>query len=533
MSSNPNFLDINYLRLLFAEDNDGILSDGVLNNYKKLADFFPALVFVFDTNQKKLAYANKQFGTLLGYNEDDLNGIDYDWSKIIFKDDQEKFGEELQKCYDLKDEESYSYNNRLTHKEGKWLYFRTKGTVLRRSPEGKPEALLFVAEDITKQQMGSEELHRTKDLVSETEKMHRFGMYSYDVLNDKFTWSDGIYKLFDLNREANPAPTYDFFNQLIVPEDRQRMMDIKKNILPDTAEYENIFSIQTEKGDIKILLDIVKALRNEDGEIIKYIGSLRDITKERLYERELQKNIKDLYNSNKELEDFAYVASHDMQEPLRKITTFSTRLYDKFSTQLGPEGKTYLERMNTAASNMRMLIENLLEISRTSREDHHFGKIDLKKPIQAAINELELNIEENNVTIKLSDNLPEIEAVPSLMVQLFSNLLNNAIKFKSGALPLITIKSRMINKIERENLLLPERTFFEITVADNGIGFEQEFAERVFQIFQRLHGKAEYPGSGIGLSICKKIVDKHNGVIYAKSEIGRGTTFFIILPEKQ
>lgn len=528
MSSNPTLLDINYLRLLFA---DG--TDGVLNDYKRLADFFPALVFVFDANQKKLAYVNKQFNTLLGYDQEDLSGLDYDWNKIIFKDDKEKFQEELQKCYALKDEESYSYNNRLTHKEGKWLYFRMKGTVLRRDSEGKPEALLFIAEDITEQQMSSEELHRTKELISETEKMNRFGMYSYDAITDSFTWSDGVYKLFDVSRETNPSPNYDFFKQFIVPEDRQRMADIRKNILPDTSDYENVFSIQTEKGDIKILLDIVKVLRNEAGEVVKYIGSLRDITKERLYERELQKNIKDLYNSNKELEDFAYVASHDMQEPLRKITTFSTRLYDKFSTQLGDEGKTYLERMNVAANNMRILIENLLEISRTSREDHHFTKINLREAIQAAINELELKIEEHKVTIKILTEIPEIEAVPSLMAQLFSNLLNNAIKFRSKSLPVITVSARAINKTERENLFLPEKTFFEIAVTDNGIGFEQEFAERVFQIFQRLHGKAEYPGSGIGLSICKKIVDKHNGIIYAKSEIGRGTTFFVVLPEKQ
>lgn len=528
MSSNPSFLDLNYLRLLFSENNDALLKD-----YKKLADFFPALVFVLDAENNKLAYVNKQFSNLLGYNEEDLNGIDYEWNKIIFQSDKEKVEEDLKKCFELKDEESYCYNNRLTHKEGKWLYFRTKGTVLRRNADGKPKSLLFIAEDITEQHMSSEELHRTKELISETEKMHHFGMYSYDPITDVFSWSDGVYTLFDVNKEANPSPNYEFFKQFILLEDRPKMEDIRNNILPDTTEYENVFSIQTEKGEIKILLDIVKVLRNTENEIVKYIGSLRDITKESLYERELQKNIKDLNNSNKELEDFAYVASHDMQEPLRKITTFSTRLYDKFNQQLGEEGKNYLERMNVAANNMRILIENLLEISRTSREDHYFASTDINKVLQSAINELELSIEEHNVNITIPKKLPVIEAVPSLIQQLFSNLINNAIKFRSGGTPAIIIDSKKIHKNERESLLLPEKTFFEITVSDNGIGFEQEYAERVFQIFQRLHGKAEYPGSGIGLSICKKIVDKHNGVIYAKSEPGRGTTFFIILPEKQ
>jgi signal transduction histidine kinase len=182
---------------------------------------------------------------------------------------------------------------------------------------------------------------------------------------------------------------------------------------------------------------------------------------------------------------------------------------------------------------MRILIENLLEISRTSREDQPFKKTNLNKILTDSLNELELSIEENNVEIKVKESLPEIEAVPALMHQLFTNLLNNSIKFRSKRPPLITISARKIDKNRRQHLLLPEKDFYEIAVTDNGIGFEQEYAEKVFQIFQRLHGKAEYPGSGIGLSICKKIVDKHNGIIFAQSELNKGTTFYIILPEKQ
>lgn len=527
MSSDLISPDINYMQFLPGGNDNGS------EDYKKLIDFYPSLVIVFDANRKKLAYVNKQFFSLLGYTESDLADIDYDLDKIIFEEDKERFKEDLQKCYDLKDDESYSYNNRLTNKEGKWYYFRTKSTILRRQSDGKPEALLFIAEDITEQQLSAEELRRTKELVSETEQIHLFGMYSYDILTDTFAWSDGIYNLFDVSRETIPDPDYNFFKNFIVPEDLQHIDHVREHILSVSSEHEHTFGIQTEKGDIKILLDIVKVVRNENGKAIKYIGSLRDITKERLYERELQKTIKDLYSSNKELEDFAYVASHDMQEPLRKITTFSTRLFDKFSTELGGEGKMYLERMNVAANNMRMLIENLLEISRTSRGSHSFEVTNLNQSVQAAINELELSIEENKATINVADNLPQIEAVPSLMTQLFSNLLNNAIKFRSGSLPVVTVNARPVTKHEREKLLLPEKTFFEVSVSDNGIGFEQEYAEKVFQIFQRLHGKAEYPGSGIGLSICKKIVEKHNGIIYAKSKIDKGTTFFIVLPEKQ
>lgn len=529
MSDKPNTLDINYLRLVFEQ----LGTDAFLNNYKKLADIFPALVYVFDTNKKKVGYVNKQFNSLLGYTEDDLTDFNYDWSKIIFKDDIDKFNEELNKFYDLKDDESYSYDNRLNHKKGEWRYFRTNGTILRRSQDGKPEALLFVAQDITEQLNNSEELRKTRELITETEKMHKYGIYSYDVLTDTFIWSEGIYSLFGVKKDENPSPNYNFYRQFIISEDEGNVENMKHQLPPDIAEYENEYSIQTEKGEIKILLDIVKVVRGEDGEVVKYIGSLRDITKERLAERELERNIRDLATSNRELEEFAYVASHDMQEPLRKITTFSTRLKDKFSDQLGQEGKTYLERMSVAATNMRILIENLLEISRTARNEQPFITTDLNDILKIVKTDLELGIEEQQVTFNIMEPLPKLEIVPSLTVQLFNNLLNNAIKFRSSNNPIITISAREIEKSEREHWLLPEKVFYEIAVQDNGIGFEQEFEERVFQIFQRLHGKAEYPGSGIGLSICKKIVEKHSGIIYAKSEVGKGATFFIILPEKQ
>jgi PAS domain S-box-containing protein len=529
MTDNTKTLNANYLRLIFEQ----LGTDVFLNNYRKLADTFPEVVYVFDADKNKVGYVNKQFKTLLGYSDDDLINFDYDWNKIVFKDDVEKFQEELTKFSSLQDDESHTFENRLNSKAGDWRYFRTNGTVLRRNSDGKPEAILFVAQDISESLANTLELKKTKELVNETERMHKFGIYSYDVATETFNWSDGIYLLFDVDKEKHPSPNYEFYRQFILDEGNGILSSVNKHASKTDVEYENEYSIKTKNEQIKIVLDIVKVVRDDDGSVVKIFGSMRDITKERMAERELQRNIRDLATSNRELEEFAYVASHDMQEPLRKITTFSTRLKDKFSDQLGAEGKTYLERMNVAATNMRILIENLLEISRTARNEQPFEKTNIGDIIKLAMTDLELSIEEEQVNIVVKKPLPVVEAIPSLIVQLFNNLFNNAIKFNSNESPTITISSREIDKIEREHWLLPEKKFFEISVKDNGIGFEQEFGERVFQIFQRLHGKAEYPGSGIGLSICKKIVDKHNGVIYAKSEVQQGSTFYIILPEKR
>lgn len=252
------------------------------------------------------------------------------------------------------------------------------------------------------------------------------------------------------------------------------------------------------------------------------------------FQKILENKVKELDRSNKELEEFAYIASHDLQEPLRKITSFSERLKEKLPDNLEPEVMLYLNRMLAATDNMRMLIDNLLEFSRTSRSREPFVKLDLNTTLSDVKADLELKIEESGAKIH-SEQLPVIDAIPMQMRQLFTNLFTNAIKFKKiDQPPVIRISCRTLTEAEIEDFhLTPETTYYRILVHDEGIGFEQEFGERIFQIFQRLHGKSEYPGSGIGLAICKKIAENHCGRIYAESELGKGASFVIVLPESQ
>jgi light-regulated signal transduction histidine kinase (bacteriophytochrome) len=252
------------------------------------------------------------------------------------------------------------------------------------------------------------------------------------------------------------------------------------------------------------------------------------------FQKILENKVKELDRSNKELEEFAYIASHDLQEPLRKITSFSERLKEKLPANLEPDVQLYLNRMLAATDNMRTLIDNLLEFSRTSRISEPFARVDLNNVISEVKADLELKIEETNTKIE-SVVLPVVHAIPMQMRQLFTNLFTNAIKFKrANTNPEIHITCNELTGEELESHHLRHNTkHYKIVVRDEGIGFDQEFAMKIFQIFQRLHGKAEYPGSGIGLAICKKIVENHNGRIYAESEPGKGAAFVIILPESQ
>jgi light-regulated signal transduction histidine kinase (bacteriophytochrome) len=252
------------------------------------------------------------------------------------------------------------------------------------------------------------------------------------------------------------------------------------------------------------------------------------------FQKILENKVRELDRSNKELEEFAYIASHDLQEPLRKITSFSERLKEKLPPNLEPDVQLYLNRMLAATDNMRTLIDNLLEFSRTSRSSEPFVKLDLNQVLSEVKADLELKIEESNARIEY-EKMPTLDAIPMQMRQLFTNLLSNAIKFrKPEEAPFITISCKFLSDEEKEEEQLRESTnYFEIIVKDRGIGFNQEFEHKIFQIFQRLHGKAEYPGSGIGLAICKKIAENHSGLLFARGEQGMGAAFFIILPESQ
>lgn len=250
------------------------------------------------------------------------------------------------------------------------------------------------------------------------------------------------------------------------------------------------------------------------------------------YRNELERQVSALNKSNKELEQFAYIASHDLQEPLRKIKAFGERLVNKYHDILGDEGKFFVDRMTNAAQRMNILIEDLLKYSRASRQVEPLQKIALKEVVKNVLDDLEIKIINEKAKIELGD-LPTIEVQAVQMRQLFQNLIENALKFRQAAQdPIIKINAI---KIDRKTLAdLPQLNqnldYFQISINDNGIGFDQKYAEQIFTIFQRLHGRSEFEGTGLGLAICKKIVESHQGLIEAFSQEGVGTTFTFYLP---
>jgi signal transduction histidine kinase len=268
----------------------------------------------------------------------------------------------------------------------------------------------------------------------------------------------------------------------------------------------------------KKLLDANKSLQKEIEE--------RKMSEEKikLLNKQLIANNAQLLAINEELDRFAYVASHDLQEPLRKIMVFSDKILSKQDNQSDVE--KYLKKIVDSSQRMQSLINDLLQFSRQTAHSDDFVNADLNKLIQEAIMELEIEIEKSNAVINI-DDLPVICAIPALMRQLFYNLINNAIKFrKKDAIPTINITAEKIKNTNNAN-------YYRISVSDNGIGFDPACGVDLFVVFKRLHSYHEYKGSGVGLSICKKIIDRHNGTIRAIGKPGEGSTFVIELPQDQ
>ncbi|MBI5042542.1 MAG: PAS domain S-box protein [Nitrospirae bacterium] len=257
----------------------------------------------------------------------------------------------------------------------------------------------------------------------------------------------------------------------------------------------------------------------------------QDITEIKSANERLQKFSNELQRSNKELEQFAYIASHDLQEPLRKIKAFGERLKAKISNALDAQNRDYLERMQNAAERMEGLINGLLTFSRVTTSAQLFVSVDLKKVVQDVISDLEVRLEQTHGCIE-ADTLPVIDADPLQMRQLFQNLLSNALKFhKKNEPPLVKVYSSLLKGMADK--ALSNNEFCQIIVEDNGIGFDEKYLDRIFGVFQRLHSRSEYEGTGIGLAVCRKIVERHGGTITAKSSVGQGAMFIVGLPVKQ
>lgn len=373
----------------------------------------------------------------------------------------------------------------------------------------------------------------TRDLFLQHFEAEACGTFEWIVDVDKVYWTSGVYRIYEVEPEIRDI-TFQFASRFVHPQDKERVSASVRLAIETGEMLHEEFRIITARNNVKWVNSLGLMVKDTNSTAVKFVGSLRDVTRQHAIHENLKAKMEELSRSNRELEDFAYAASHDLQEPLRKITTFSDRLGEKYRNVLMGEGEMYLKRMNASAENMRLLINGLLDFSRITQTQAPFAQVSLGLVIKQVLSDLELKIEETGTVVHFGV-LPVVDAVATHMKQLFTNLITNAIKFhKPGLAPVISIATQAVTNEDVQFSGLPSGiAYHKIVVSDNGIGFEPQYTSRIFQVFQRLHGKSEYPGSGVGLAICKKILEHHKGVIYATSKKGEGATFTIIIPDRQ
>lgn len=327
------------------------------------------------------------------------------------------------------------------------------------------------------------------------------------------------------------------------PEDYDRTWKVWKHSLETGEIYETEYRMRRHDGEYRWFLARALPMRDETGKIVKWFGTctdihdqkeMSDILEKKVEERtiELQRANAALEVTNAELFQFASVASHDLKEPLRKIHMFSTMIKDRFLKEENDGVTDYMNRIISSSARMTKLINDLLSYSRLSINSL-FEPTDLNGLLQEVLADLELSISEKKANIEV-DALPVIDAVSGQMRQVFQNIISNALKFSGEEKPPhIIIKAEVAPGNTLDPAIDNTNEYCRITISDNGIGFDEQHAAKIFTIFQRLHGREKYEGTGIGLAITKKIIERHNGVVYAKSQSGAGSTFTLILPMKQ
>lgn len=437
-----------------------------------------------------------------------------------------------------------------------------------RNPQGLVYGVISMAVDVTEQRQAQEALQESQQFLQSVIDLAELGSYTIDVASYQMVKSPRVAQWYGLPEQTDVESSMN----AILESDRERVGQVLAQALepgaPGSFQVEYTIS-NPQTGARHVLRTNGQVRRNEDGQPLRIDGTVMDITDQRelqlMLEQQVQRRTEelaaanqelaarnddmlaanealervnaDLIRSNENLEQFAYVASHDLQEPLRKIQQFGDLLKTRY-TLSSKDDLVYLERIQGAASRMSILIKDLLAFSRISATQAIDEPVSLNEVVNQVLDSLSVAVEESGAQIEV-DALPTVQGDPGQLVQLFQNLLSNALKFRrtspEGAFitPQISVRSRLVPSRELSASIKPARSatnYQLIEVTDNGIGFKEKYLDRIFQVFQRLHGKNEFAGTGVGLAIVQKVVTNHGGAIMATSQPGQGATFTVYLP---
>ncbi|NRT15924.1 hypothetical protein HNP99_002284 [Flavobacterium sp. 28A] len=382
--------------------------------------------------------------------------------------------------------------------------------------------------DINALKKANDDLQFLNHSFNNAEKIAGFGHWKINLETKLYTFSDNFLRLLGVDPDDFVA-TIENVSQYIHPDDVDYVLETHMESLITLEPTTMMFRYLLPNGEIRYIRSVGSFTRNSIGDLVK-TGVNYDISEQYKKTLELEENNKELKSINEELESFNNIVSHDLQEPLHKIQMFISRIEVNEMDLISDQGKVYFSKIKLSANKMQTLLIDLVNYSRTIKGDKVFELTDLNQIVHQVIDDLSFNIEEKNAVIDLAV-LPIIKVIPFQIEQLFINLISNSLKYsKDDVIPVISIFEEEIfaNEIY-ENKIITNEEYCKIVISDNGIGFKQEYANKIFNLFYRLEKDVKYSGTGLGLAICKRIVENHDGFIQVNSEPNNGSQFALFI----
>lgn len=496
-------------------------------------------IWTFNIKTKKYFFSDNEY-RILGYEPKSFEASYENFIKHIHPEDLDYVNQQSENI--LHNTSLTTFKYRVIRKDGILRHFQVAAKMMTLDNDEK--IVIGITTDITEEiesQIKLEGINwvleeRNKNLsvanetYAEAEKIGKFGTWQWFIKDDYYKFSDNMIKLFGFDAN-NFEMNLKNLTPAIHPDDLDMVMKNYNNMREKKTVEPFVHRI-IRHNDKALRYIFINSRMIKDDKNHYFLVIARDVTKEYLDKQTIEEKNITLEANNRELQAFNYAASHDLQEPLRKIETFISRLKDNDYDHFSDKGKNYLDRALVSAGRMRNLIDDLLQFSRSTRNDQPFEVIDFNEIMNNTLEELNEKIKQKKAEI-ITQTLPKMRVVPFQIQQLFINLIGNSIKYSKENVALkIKVSSQRV-EAEVEPLIKRKRKKYyqKIVFEDNGIGFQQEYSGKIFTLFNRLHGREEYEGTGIGLAICKKIVENHNGYIYAYGKLDEGAKFIIFLPE--
>lgn len=486
----------------------------------------PGIIFIYDLIRNKEVYINGNVKKIMGYSAEEILAVEDNLLLQLAHPDDLPLLQKHTEGLLREDEGKVSQvEYRFRHKDGNYRWLRTYDVIFRRDHKGSPVEVLGTSFEITKEREISMALEKREAQLLEAQSIARIGSFEWDLEKDHTVNTPELNRIFELE----PGQRQTEFMRNVHADDRQMVENAFSESLV-TGKYDCQFRYVAKSSE-KVLWGRGVVVFKENKPVTMR-GTVQDITTMKKIESELLEKTRALERSNESLQQFASIASHDLKEPLRKMSMYTDMVLMQEEKILAGNSRVNLEKVKASSIRMQKMIDDILNFSTITKAEQ-WVKADLKKIIEDARLILQETIQEKNVVI-LYDNLTEVKVVPTQFRQLFQNLFSNAIKFsKPGQSPVITISSTEMTPGEDipDDVQKADR-YIEIRIRDNGIGFKQEHARKIFGLFTRLHPREDFDGSGLGLAICRRIVENHGGSISAQSLPGKGATFIVVLPVK-